>query len=45
VTVSTLFGKMPWSRREVSEQEAEQILSGFTSGLAEKIIDSDQIGK
>lgn len=45
VTVSTLFGKLPWSGREFGEQEAERMLAEFTAKLADGIVDWEQVGK
>jgi hypothetical protein len=43
VTLSTLYGKLPWSGRVVTEQQAEQQLVEFAGQLADQIIDWSQI--
>jgi len=45
ITVSTMFGKLPWSERVVSEQEAEAMLRDITAKLAAASIAWDQVGK
>jgi len=45
ITVSTMFGKLPWSDRVVSEQEAEDKLRELTGKLAAANIDWDQVEK
>ncbi len=44
VTVSAMFGKLPWSERVVTEQEAEAMVAEITAKLAEETIDWDQMG-
>jgi len=45
VTVSTLFGKLPWSDRLVTEQEADEMLRVVTAKLAVESLDWDQLRK
>lgn len=43
ITVSTMFGQLPWTQRPVSEADAETLVREIISKLAAEMIDWEQI--